>query len=202
MPIFTKLLRQNAGGTEETVREIANHIRYMQEELEYRLTNLDSSNINAIDTDETQMSGSSIERLSALSQTVSGLSSTVLGQGLKISTLQYAVGEQDESIATLQETSSGLSAAVESLEGQVTAAQTTAGSALTAAQQIANGTYSGGTFIDEGCIYSPTLYGRVCLPGSCGTSLPDSGMPGQVFFLLDGDHSGWGKATPYLYGSG
>lgn len=38
---------------------MANHIKYIQESLEYTLANLDSSNIREIKTDETDITGSS-----------------------------------------------------------------------------------------------------------------------------------------------
>ena len=204
----------------------------MQEELEYRLMNLDSSNIISIDTDDTQLSGSSIDGLSStvseqggniasLQHTVNGLSSTVSAQDGSISSLQQTVNGlsstvsgQGSSISTLEQTSNSLSASVKDLQtgaatylrmdasgvsvvdgtgnavtigkgnlsltgaiywsdlgsdaqGQVNAANntansasSTASSALSTAQQIANGTYTGGTFINGTCIYSPTIYGN------------------------------------------
>lgn len=310
MPIFTKQLQFSSANPGEAVRDIANHIRLMQEELEYRLTNLDSSNITSIDTDETEISGSTLSGLSELTLTVAGLSSKVASQGGDIATLQHdvdglssTVTSQSGQISTLQQTSNSLSASVRNLEtgeatylrmdasgvsvvdgngnsvtigkgnlsltgaiywadlgtdaqGRVTSAQSaassaqgTANSALSTAQQIANGTYTGGTFINGTSIYSPTIYGnifnvmprgasdtsgsfniygyhgssifqflsiqynastapyinftspggayaqfnfsshefygKVCVHGSYGTSLPSSGSTGQVFFLIE-----------------
>lgn len=55
MPIFSKVL----GGIDEndpkSLKQISNHIRVMQEELEYRLSCLDSSNISEIDISETNI---------------------------------------------------------------------------------------------------------------------------------------------------
>lgn len=49
MPIFTKQLRMNnAASPEEAINEIANHLRYVQEQLEWQLSNLDSSNISEL----------------------------------------------------------------------------------------------------------------------------------------------------------
>lgn len=59
MPIFNTQLRsmENMSPT-EAVRHMANHIRYIQEQLEYTLMNLDSSNVTELNTDETNISSS------------------------------------------------------------------------------------------------------------------------------------------------
>ena len=60
MPIFTQSLRKvDIANPTEAIREMANHIRYIQEQLEYTLMNLDSSNITEIETDKTTISSSS-----------------------------------------------------------------------------------------------------------------------------------------------
>lgn len=59
MPIFTKQLGNvNYSNPQEALRAMANHIRYLQEQLEWQLSNLDSSNINEIDTSQTNISSS------------------------------------------------------------------------------------------------------------------------------------------------
>lgn len=59
MPIFTKQLGNiNYQNPQETLRAFGNHIRYLQEQLEWTLSNLDSSNINEIDTAQTNISSS------------------------------------------------------------------------------------------------------------------------------------------------
>lgn len=59
MPVFTQSLRKiDFSNPVEALREMANHIRYIQEQLEYTLTNLDSSNIAEIDTNSTNISSS------------------------------------------------------------------------------------------------------------------------------------------------
>jgi hypothetical protein len=102
MPIFTKQLQYNTANPAEAIKEISNHIRFMQEELEYRLMNLDSSNITYINTDETDLGGSAIDGLAEMSETVSGLNSTVSAQG--------------ESITALEQTANSLNASVKDLE--------------------------------------------------------------------------------------
>ena len=57
--IFHNQLRQlNYANTGEALKHMSNHIRYIQERLEYTLMNLDSSNITEIDTSQTNISAS------------------------------------------------------------------------------------------------------------------------------------------------
>lgn len=59
MPVFTQQLgKVNTQDTQLALRQMANHIRYIQEQLEYTLTNLDSSNITEIETDKTDITSS------------------------------------------------------------------------------------------------------------------------------------------------
>lgn len=59
MPVFTNQLRNiDYARPEEALKVMANHIRYIQEQLEYTLTNLDSSNITELDTNETSIGSS------------------------------------------------------------------------------------------------------------------------------------------------
>ena len=59
MPIFTQSLRKvDIANPTEAIKEMANHIRYIQEQLEYTLMNLDSSNVTEIDTAQTNISSS------------------------------------------------------------------------------------------------------------------------------------------------
>lgn len=59
MPVFTNQLRNiDYARPEEALKVMANHIRYIQEQLEYTLTNLDSSNITELDTNETNIGSS------------------------------------------------------------------------------------------------------------------------------------------------
>lgn len=60
MPIFNQQLRKvDLGNTKEALKNMENHIRYIQEQLEYTLTNLDSSNVTEIETDVTNITSSS-----------------------------------------------------------------------------------------------------------------------------------------------
>lgn len=60
MPIFnTQLKKLDFQNPAQALREMANHIKYIQEQLEYTLMNLDSSNVTEIDTDKTEIGSSS-----------------------------------------------------------------------------------------------------------------------------------------------
>lgn len=59
MPIFTQSLQRiDTANTPDAIKKMANHIKYLQEQLEYTLLNLDSQNINEIDIDKTTITGS------------------------------------------------------------------------------------------------------------------------------------------------
>lgn len=59
MPVFTNQLRTiDYTNPQEALKVMANHIRYIQEQLEYTLMNLDSTNITELNTDETNISSS------------------------------------------------------------------------------------------------------------------------------------------------
>ena len=59
MPIFAQSLQKIAASNpQEAVKKLHNHIKYIQEQLEYTLFNLDSRNINEIDTDKTVITSS------------------------------------------------------------------------------------------------------------------------------------------------
>lgn len=59
MPIFTQSLqRVDTNNPQEAIKKMVNHIKYIQEQLEFTLLNLDSRNIIEIDTDKTVISDS------------------------------------------------------------------------------------------------------------------------------------------------
>lgn len=59
MPIFTQQLRCiDYANSRESLKQMANHIRYIQEQLEYTLMNLDSSNVTEIAADVTNITSS------------------------------------------------------------------------------------------------------------------------------------------------
>lgn len=54
MPIFTQSLQKiDYSNPQDAIKKMANHIKYMQEQMEYTLHNLDSRNINEIDVEKT-----------------------------------------------------------------------------------------------------------------------------------------------------
>lgn len=60
MPIFTQQLQRiDYNNPQEAIKKMVNHIKYMQEQMEYTLLNLDSRNIIEIDTDKTTITDSS-----------------------------------------------------------------------------------------------------------------------------------------------
>lgn len=59
MPVFTQSLQRiDTANPQEAIKKMANHIKYIQEQLEYTLLNLDSRNINEIDIDKTTITDS------------------------------------------------------------------------------------------------------------------------------------------------
>ena len=59
MPIFTKAVpKVDPTNPTDAIKKFVNHLRYLQEQLEYTLINLDSRNIIEIDTDKTTISDS------------------------------------------------------------------------------------------------------------------------------------------------
>ena len=59
MPIFTQSLQKiDVANPQDAIKKMANHIKYLQEQLEYTLFNLDSRNVIEIDTDKTTITDS------------------------------------------------------------------------------------------------------------------------------------------------
>lgn len=146
MPIFSSQLgKVESYNPEQSIKTMANHLRKIQEELEYRLMNLDSTNVGEIDLDLTNvlLNGQPIQNVltdqegnySALEQTVNGLASTVANQDGAISTLQQtAAGLQtqvstlDGRVSTVTQTANGLQTKVSTLEGNYSTLTQTANS--------------------------------------------------------------------------
>ena len=60
MPIFMQAVpKVDPNNPVDAIKKFYNHMKYMQETLDYTLLNLDSTNINEIDTDQTTITGSS-----------------------------------------------------------------------------------------------------------------------------------------------
>lgn len=59
MPIFTQQLQRiDMSNPQEALKKMANHIKYIQEQLEHTLLHLDSANVIEIDTDKTAITDS------------------------------------------------------------------------------------------------------------------------------------------------
>lgn len=115
--IFEKELgRLNNLSVEQSIKAIANHIRNLQDDLEYRLTNLDSTNIKSIDTNETTLEGDSIQGLAELTSTVGDLSSSYTTLRSTVAGLSSTVASQGNSISSLNQTANSLTASVSNLE--------------------------------------------------------------------------------------
>jgi len=113
MPIFSSQLgKVESYNPEQSIKTMANHLRKIQEELEYRLMNLDSTNINEINASDTNVlvDGKPIQNVlldqdgnySALEQTVNGLASTVANQAGYISSLQQTAGSLSATVQNLE----------------------------------------------------------------------------------------------------
>lgn len=69
----TQLRKLDFSNPQEALKEMANHIRYIQEQLEYTLMNLDSTNITEIDAKDTVISsGGTAVDLSGTSVSLAG----------------------------------------------------------------------------------------------------------------------------------
>lgn len=73
MPVFSKSLGKMDYSSPEAIKTIANHIRVMQEELEYRLLVLDSSNISEINIDQTPIISSKSNLIEIINETEESL---------------------------------------------------------------------------------------------------------------------------------
>lgn len=58
MPVFASQLGRLEPTDPAALQRLANHVRYLQEQLEYTLMNLDSTNITEIETDKTDIRSS------------------------------------------------------------------------------------------------------------------------------------------------
>lgn len=94
--------------TDVAIKNIANHLRKLQDELEYRLSNLDSSNINEIDTDETVIRGGTVTLISQTADEIAELklsnqqlTASVQGLGNTVSSIQMQAGNIQMTVENL-----------------------------------------------------------------------------------------------------
>ncbi len=84
--IFTQSLQRiDASNPNEAIKKMVNHIKYIQEQLEYTLTNLDSSNISEIDIDKTVIGDSAGEMSVGSTISISGSNKKSFRVGRSIS---------------------------------------------------------------------------------------------------------------------
>lgn len=121
--IFSKQLGSLGGRTaQDDIRYMANHIRRMQEELEYRLAHLDSQNITEIDMGQTKIYSGNVtlsqvikrneDRFTVFQQNYSTFYSAVYGEGGLSEIVQGENGIQ----ATVADLKSGLASTVKLLD--------------------------------------------------------------------------------------
>ena len=189
MAVFASQLGSlDAKTQEDSIRIIANHIRKMQDELEYRLSNLDSTNISEIDADETSIlsDGKNINNIingtngevSSLKQ-MGGIETRVMGAEGNISTLtQTSIGLQsdvksvDGKVSTLVQTVEGMSLSVSN--GSTSSSITLMRDGVAVSSQ--NISFSGMvTFTDLSRSGGTTINGSNITTGSINASLITSG---------------------------
>lgn len=110
MIFSSQLGKINTASPQEGIAQVANHIRKMQEELEYRLMNLSSDNISEIDAKQTtillsdgqQLGDAMLGNYAKLEASVNGLSSTVAGYGSRISQIEQTAGGITGRVANLE----------------------------------------------------------------------------------------------------
>lgn len=106
MPIFTQQLRKiDTSNPEIALKAMADHIKYIQEQLEYTLMNLDSSNITEIDTDSTTISSSTGSGFSGDSIILKGSNGETFQAGVQNGAFNFLLkGKNGEQIFYLTST--------------------------------------------------------------------------------------------------
>lgn len=107
MPIFTQQLRRiDPRDTASALKAMEAHIKYIQEQLEYTLMNLDSRNISEINTDETSIgSGTGGSSISGNSITLKGVNGETFEAGVVDGVFRFSLkGKDGEQIFLLTNT--------------------------------------------------------------------------------------------------
>ena len=114
MPIFSSQLGKiESQNTEQSIKVMANHLRKIQEELEYRLMHLDSSNVTEIDARETTI----------LIEDGEGNYSELIRTTQE---LRSKIGDAEDNLSTLQQTAGRIEASVQDANGNIGQLQVTA----------------------------------------------------------------------------
>lgn len=98
MPIFTQQLQRiDPKNPQEAIKKMVNHIKYIQEQLEYTLLNLDSRNVTELDTDKTTITDStgSTSIGSFLSITGANGESFTVGKNPKSGKFEFSIAGAD-----------------------------------------------------------------------------------------------------------
>ena len=100
MPIFTQQLRKiDERNPAAALKAMENHIKYIQEQLEYTLMNLDSSNITEIDTGATTITSGTGSSFAGDSITLKGAGGETFEAGVKDGVFQFLLrGKNGEQI--------------------------------------------------------------------------------------------------------
>lgn len=90
--IFTQQLKKiDPHNVPEALKAMAQHIQYIQEQLEYTLMNLDSSNINEINTNETVIGSGAGSQIAGDSITFRGQNGEVFEAGVQAGSFVFSV---------------------------------------------------------------------------------------------------------------
>lgn len=119
MPVFTKTLKTIDYADPKSIKDIANHIRVMQEELEYRLAHLDSANISEINANDTKIfvNGENIlNRIESEEGNYSELVQTVEGFRMEVARYEQDVNGFRQQVSRYEQTVDGFATTVESYE--------------------------------------------------------------------------------------
>lgn len=117
--IFSSQLGKLDGYTQEqAVKAVANHLRKVQEELEYRLSVLDSTNVTEIDTNITKMSGHLIELVAENEKAVAQL--TITGNEIRAEVDRELEGLHSEISQTASHLQSQLSNSMLEVDSKLT----------------------------------------------------------------------------------
>lgn len=193
MPVFSRQLGTIDYNSADAVKILANHLRIMQEELEYRLMVLDSSNINEIALESTSLTIDN-EDVAAI---IREQGNSIAGLSIRANEIALAVSDQEGRLGSLQVSVDGINSTVieigESLSNYSTIDQT-ASSISIAVADLENRLATTLSVLDDG-VYITQLQNKNYLK-----------LTSQSIELY-GTLAGLGAETQYLeikakYGSG
>jgi len=169
MPVFSKSLGIMDYSSPEAIKAIANHIRVMQEELEYRLSVLDSSNINEINADQTSIvtkNGNLIEIINETDKSIAKLNMTD-------EEIALSVENANDNISEIKQYAESITLSVSNGETSSTLTLKAGETVLTSQSITFNGVVTfkglqeGTTTIDGACIKTGTISAdRLSLTGA------------------------------------